>query len=685
MTQRWTGGTGWTLTREGSRLTLASGGSTAVLAGPDAARLSVSWWWFRRCLRVESVDGTRRLRMPGLDRRDAREIRFAVTRIVTRAKVREAIAAAAAREPVFERLLATRVRLQRWIAYDDASAILAGLPRHADVMASLTAAERGALDRHLTDAERRALSFLAQDHRSRVAAANAEIARRELVAGRSFFDTVERTPLTDEQARAVVTFDNRVRVIAAAGSGKTSVMVARAAYAVRRGFVAPDRILMLAFNADAATELQGRLDARLGALGLRSDGIRTSTFHAFGRALIGEATGRAPRIAPWVEDGRDVEKIRELIAAVHADGQPGAAATPLAPDLDTDLAPLVRSFMSHVKANALTREGVERRLARIPELETDRTRAFLDLYWRIHERWDAALRATGTVDFDDMLVRAAELLEDDPSLARWDLVMVDEFQDTSRARARLTKALVQGRGRHLLAVGDDWQAINRFAGADLSVMTGFDAVFGPALTRRLQTTFRTTQATADVAGQFVSRNPAQIAKSVRSAQGPGGAPVRVVRVARERDLTRAVEAQLAALAETSPGATVDVLGRYGFDQKLVPTRRFDGLDVRFRTVHRSKGLEADHVILPNVTRGRYGFPGTTGDDPLLRLAMAADDDFPHAEERRLLYVALTRARSTVTILTVAHRESPFVLELLGDAHVELVDATAQLPTTRARA
>ncbi|MDN4474644.1 UvrD-helicase domain-containing protein [Demequina sp. SYSU T00192] len=684
MTQRWTGRTGWTLTRDGSRLTLAVDGSTAVIAGRDAARLSVSWWWFRRCLRLEPVDGTRRLRLPGLDRVAAREIDLALTRIVTRAKVREAVATAAAREPVFERLLATRVRLQRWIAYDDASAILAGLPRHADVMASLTAAERAGLDHHLTETERRALDFLSQDHRGRVAAANAEIARRELIAGRSFFDAVERTPLTDEQARAVVTFDNRVRVIAAAGSGKTSVMVARAAYAVRRGLVDPDRILMLAFNADAATELRGRVDARLGALGLPSEGIRASTFHAFGRAVIGEATGRAPRIAPWVEGGRDVDKVRELIATVRADAGPDAPSGAMAAQPDKDLAPLVRTFMSHVKANALTREDVARRLARTPELDTARTRAFLDLCWRVHARWDAELRATGTVDFDDMLVRAAELLEADPSLARWDLVMVDEFQDTSRARARLMKALLQGRGKHLLAVGDDWQAINRFAGADLSVMTDFGTVFGPALTRRLQTTFRTTQVTADVAGRFVSRNPAQIAKTVRSARGPGGAPVRVVRVARKGDLARAVEARLEELAGASPGATVDVLGRYGFDQKLVPTRRFDGLEVRFRTVHRSKGLEADHVILPNVTRGRYGFPGTIGDDPVLSLAIAADDGYPDAEERRLFYVALTRARQTVTILTVRHRESPFVLELLEDPDVEVVDAAAPLPTEAAR-
>ncbi|WP_062466542.1 UvrD-helicase domain-containing protein [Demequina maris] len=830
MPRTWTGTSGWSLAYARDRLTLEADGTVEELVGTEASRVRVVRRWLGHGLIVASADGTPALRLAGLDPRDAREIRAAVTRIVTRTKLRDALALAAHREQVFHRLLETRVRKQRWIAHDDAAAILAGLPRHADVLATLTPDERAALPRHLSAAEQRTLAFLAQDHLARVGAANEEILRRELIAGRDFFASVERSPLTVEQARAVVSYDNRVRVIAAAGSGKTSVMVARAAYAIRRGLTTPDRILMLAFNADAARELQERVDARIGALGLRADGLRAATFHSFGLSLIAEATGRRPRIAPWVEDGKDVEKVQEIVDrlrdtdlgfrfrwdlfrllygkvsglpeggdhdsydpatqvsgfatyrgetvrsegerlvadwlflngvdyryahpyphnvadrvhgrytadfyypaadvwhehwALDADGtapfrgyaeamawkrrvhanhgtalvetewhaiQDHSGFEALARDLEDHgitldwnpdrplpgadpleherLARLVRTFMSHIKASALTRAALQERLATMPALDTPRTRLFLDLYWRIHERWQDELDAADAVDFDDMLLRAAKLVERDPGLARWDLVMVDEFQDTSRARARLTKALLRDRGTHLLAVGDDWQAINRFAGADLSVMTGFSAHFGPALTRRLQTTFRTTQTVADVASRFVSRNPAQLTKTVRAARGPGGAPVTVVRVERHDALPAAIEAHLQRLAQASRG-TVDVLGRYGFDRTLVPTTAPPGLDVRFRTVHRSKGLEANHVILPNVTTGRYGFPSTIPDDPVLALAMSADDGYRHAEERRLFYVALTRARHTVTVFTVAGRESPFVLELLEDPGVEV--------------
>ena len=96
-----------------------------------------------------------------------------------------------------------------------------------------------------------------------------------------------------------------------------------------------------------------------------------------------------------------------------------------------------------------------------------------------------------------------------------------------------------------------------------------------------------------------------------------------------------------------------------------PDRRPAGLEANFRTVHSSKGLEADYVILPNLSTGSHGFPSSIADDPVLQLAMAEGDGVPHSEERRLFYVALTRARLGVTVFTVAGLESPFVVELIG--------------------
>jgi len=248
---------------------------------------------------------------------------------------------------------------------------------------------------------------------------------------------------------------------------------------------------------------------------------------------------------------------------------------------------------------------------------------------------------------------------------------------------------VRDPGRYLLAVGDDWQSINRFAGADLSVMTSFESWFGRGPTLRLQTTFRCPQSISDVASTFVAKNPRQLQKLVTSACGEGGAPVTVIRVPSKDAITDAIEDYLEELAnrvrtgEVKAGdeglLRVDVLGRYRFDKDLVPKKVPDGLNVTFRTVHGSKGLEADCIVVPNLTTGVYGFPSQIVDDPVLDIAMSDPDDHPHAEERRLFYVALTRARREVILVTAIGQESPFIAELTDDGLVTIEGAVDEVP------
>ena len=723
-----------------------------------------------------------------------------------------------------------REAVDRLLAAHPGASPLAALPQATDVLATLSAGERRAVDFLTVD-----LSGWAAEH-------NETILASERQRHAAFFDTVESRPLTDEQVRAVVCLDNRVHVIASAGSGKTSVVVARAAYAIMRGFVRPEHVLLLAFNRDAADELRARVTARLDALGLPSAGVTATTFHAFGLKVIGDATGRKPRLASWLDSGQDVKMVRRIVDELRDrspqfayrwdlfrllysrpseapdSGEPdgydrGTGATgfrtasgdvvksegeriiadwlffngvPYAyerpyvvdvadrehsqyrpdffyPQIDVwhehwgldhqgrppaqfvgyaesmrwkkelhrshgtkliettwaeiidysglerlgqalgghgaeldwnpdrpvpglkpfrneDLAGLVRTFMAHVKSNSLTRQALDQRLPRRSSAgSTPRARLFLELYWEIHSEWQARLTAEDAVDFEDMLVEAAAHLERGEFESAYDLVMVDEFQDASQARARLTRALVRPEGRYLLAVGDDWQSINRFAGADISVMTEFEQWFGSGPTLRLQTTFRCPQSISDVASEFVAKNPRQLSKMVVSAHSGPGAAVRLVRVPDTGAVPNAITDYLDELAARiargdeptgrDGGVSVYVLGRYRFDRDLMPRKQWTDLDVKFKTAHGSKGLEADYVVIPNLSRGRYGFPSNIEDDPVLDLAMADPDPHPHAEERRLFYVALTRARRGVVLFAVAGQESPFVVELIDERKV----------------
>jgi DNA helicase-4 len=130
----------------------------------------------------------------------------------------------------------------------------------------------------------------------------------------------------------------------------------------------------------------------------------------------------------------------------------------------------------------------------------------------------------------------------------------------------------------------------------------------------------------------------------------------------------------AASAGASRGISVDVLGRYQFQRDSMPRAIPKNVNATFRTVHGAKGLEADFVIITGVSAGTYGFPASVTDDPVLKLAMPTPESYSHAEERRLFYVALTRARLGVFVIARPSQPSPFVVELVSDHEVVVESA-----------
>lgn len=267
------------------------------------------------------------------------------------------------------------------------------------------------------------------------------------------------------------------------------------------------------------------------------------------------------------------------------------------------------------------------------------------------------------------------------------MIFADEFQDSSRARIRLLKALLdqtQLRG-HLCVVGDDWQSINRFAGADLSVMTEFAKTFPHSSHLKLATTFRSPQSLCDASSKFVSANPNQLRKDVQTTNPREGNSITAFAFDSSDAATRGAGEHLDRLHGKALANTIDqplgrrlsvlILGRYKHDRPKDFERwqgRFRGqLDIEFRTVHSAKGLEADYVMILNMIEDAYGFPSQLSDDPVLRLAMPSGDDFPMGEERRIFYVALTRARRQVRIYTTRSAPSRFLLEMVKDGLLEI--------------
>ena len=345
-----------------------------------------------------------------------------------------------------------------------------------------------------------------------------------------------------------------------------------------------------------------------------------------------------------------------------------------------------RAFLTHTKSNRLTIDDLKQRLeSKSAGHFYYRHKVFIELFEEIWKGWEERLQSERCIDFEDMLNSAADCIESGNWKSPYELVMVDEFQDVSQARARLIAGLLREKNKHLFAVGDDWQSINRFAGSDLSVMTEFENLFGKAVTLKLEKTFRCPQSLCDISGNFVQKNPRQLKKKVASEQKAEDQPVKIIRVDDEFKIRSAIARridELTALKNLSDKPLkIYVLGRYRKEREYLPTNLNPNVEVEFVTAHSSKGLEADHVIIPKMTSETLGFPSQVADDPVLQLAMPSEDSYEFAEERRLFYVALTRAKSTVTLITVAHKESSFITELVRDEGIPVQSADGKVESS----
>lgn len=681
---------------------------------------------------------------------------------------------------------------------------------------------------------------------------NAKFRQQQLKLRKQFFDTIEKSPLTEEQISACICMDKSVMVVAAAGSGKTSTMVAKTGYALYEGLASSEQILLLAFNRATAEELGGRIIEQLHGLP-DVEKVRSQTFHAFGIEVIAKSTGKKPSLAPWVDPSKPGEDIRQVSDIIHtlasqdpqfqrdwdlfrtvyardvgkwgqqqepdayANGKrgfltangdivkskeerliadwlfycgvnyeyerayehdtatehhrqyfpdfyypdaklyhehfalnkkgeapkafkdyllgvewkrqvhtemgtaciettshslttgawmkdlkkklvecgvkpildPSRPAVGLQPVPQQELARSFRVFQQHVKNNQLTGRQLRAALkAQSKDGFSVRLKMYLSLYEKISAEWELRLRAGKFIDFEDMLVQAAEHIESGTYKSPYTIILADEFQDSSRARIRLLKALTSNPGleTHLCVVGDDWQGINRFAGSDITAMTEFEKVFDHATRLTLNTTFRCPQHLCAVSSAFIQANPAQIKKTVRTANPLTKTPMIAYGFLRKENIPAYLRQQLEEMyryvceGRLAPmwgsRVTIMLLGRYRDDapgELGAWQRRFgDRLNIEFRTAHASKGLEAEYVFVLNVVQGVRGFPSQIEDDPALQLAMPTPDPYPFAEERRLFYVAMTRARKQVRFYTVQGQPSQFLVELVKAGHLRIV-------------
>lgn len=319
---------------------------------------------------------------------------------------------------------------------------------------------------------------------------------------------------------------------------------------------------------------------------------------------------------------------------------------------------------------------------------------FIDVAEVIFGKYQDALERENAIDFNDMINDATKIVKSGATDFGYKYIIIDEYQDIASGRFKLVEALIAKTGAKLMCVGDDWQSIYRFSGSDLALFTDFGSQVGFYRLLKIEQTYRNSQELIDIAGRFVMKNPQQFEKNLRSNLRQEN-PIEIVTYKFENSAIGIRSAVAKIISEIVRDFGVDktimILGRNNFDVssledendrrfKVVKSRngiskvifkQIPEVEIKFLTVHKSKGLEADNVILLNLKNDIFGFPNKIVDDPILSYVLTNKDAMIHAEERRLFYVAMTRTKNKTFLVAPDKNPSLFAEELANNFHLDL--------------
>lgn len=326
--------------------------------------------------------------------------------------------------------------------------------------------------------------------------------------------------------------------------------------------------------------------------------------------------------------------------------------------------------LSAVRSEAIEGYEIQRRLE-VADIQN--ARSHMELIEGLRQAYVGELRSRNHLDFDDMILLATQYLKEGMFKPEWKYILVDEFQDISVSRWNFLMELLKAPGTSLTVVGDDWQAIYAFVGGKLEYTTRFQNNVGNHALTKLQKTFRYNNSIADTAGGFVMKNPEQYQKQIVTHTQVDSSEVFLIdnHDANEKDPTEAtlnaVEKAIKEIYAGDADASIGILTRYrksktAAAQRFTKKRGFKNM--KFWTLHGSKGLEADYCFVLDLNQGYFGFPTERKENEVVSALMPTVDMYPHAEERRLFYVAITRSKKRCYLVADPKEPSEFVLELL---------------------
>lgn len=493
----------------------------------------------------------------------------------------------------------------------------------------------------------------------------------------------------DEQQQEIVLDDsNHLLVVAGAGSGKTLTILGKIHYLINYKGVLPKEILCISFTKASASSLKEKIKKeflldmpvytfhKLSLEILKEDSISyeitssdtlDNVIHEFFSIRVLESCIYRKKVFQYfsikgIGDTRD--KYLKFYKRYY--------------DKLEMLEKQLSTFLHLFKCNNFSLQDFSNFLEisrkKLFNWNYKKEKIFLSFALNIYLIYQEYLKENNEIDFDDMIIYATKYARECGVRNPYKYIIIDEYQDTSYIRFLLIKSILDYTKAKLMVVGDDFQSIYKFTGCDLSLFLDFQKYFEDAKVMKIENTYRNSMELVKIAGDFVMRNRSQIKKDLKSKKHIDY-PIQIVYY---KEIEKAFFNLVMDIYRKTQKPIL-VLGRNNKDIEVVLGNNFkikengrlicktnEKLEVYYLTAHKSKGLEEENVVVINLEDKLLGFPSQIKEDKMLRFVNRSFDKYPYSEERRLFYVALTRTKNYVYLLTPRRGYSIFIRELLKD-------------------
>ena len=436
----------------------------------------------------------------------------------------------------------------------------------------------------------------------------------------------------DEYQKQAVLEPGNVLLIAGAGSGKTYTIVNKISYLIDNYICKPEEILVLSFTNKSVNDLKHKITYNCDILTFHKLAINILndyhiTYNIIDSNYLYYITNEFFHSINELEQ-QEILHFFKVYNYKHF----------LNSYKYQEFIKLIINIISIYKTNANTKEDF---------IKLFKKNSFLSKWaYIILNIYENELKSTNSFDYDDLIINATNILN---KKYKYKYIIVDEFQDTSKIRFNLINKLRTLNNANLFCVGDDYQSIYHFSGCDLNIFLNFKKYVPNSKVINLKYTYRNSQELITTCSRFIMKNNKQIKKELISNKHIIK-PIRIVYYINPNKAFIRLYNKL--------NKDCLVLGRNNFD-----ITKFTNDSVNFMTIHSSKGLEANNVIIINLINDKYGFPNKKVNNKLIEELHPTTKEMIYAEERRLFYVALTRTKNYVYLLVPIFNKSIFVKEL----------------------